>query len=97
MKEVPVAVEVCRGEFVTVRRGELFTGEDELHPQLALGFLHFGEEHHLAATSRSWCPRRVAHFVAEVVTSCHAHTFNVVTVRSNLANGHRKIVDIGKK
>ena len=47
---VPVTVEIGGGDLVAIAGSKLLAAKDQLDAQLALGFLHFGEDNHLAGS-----------------------------------------------
>ncbi len=70
---VPVTVEISRGDLVAVAGSKLLAAKDQLDAQLALGFLHFGKDDHLAGSIGSGRARRVADFTAEIRAGRDTH------------------------
>ena len=71
---VPIAVEIGSGQFVSVAGSKLFSAEDQLDAQLALGRLHLGENDDLARSVRARSAGRVTRFTAEIIAGRHAHS-----------------------
>lgn len=71
---LPVTVEISSGDLVAVTGSKLLAGEDQLNAQLALGFLDFGEDDHLAGAVGSRGSGRITDFTAEILARRDAHS-----------------------
>lgn len=74
MRCLPVTVEISSGDLVAVTGSKLLAGEDQLDAQLALGFLDFGEDDHLAGAVGSRGSGRITDFTAEILARRDAHS-----------------------